>query len=60
MHRLDQVQLSLPSGELVTITVEVDRPGRARGGPERRRAEEIAAYLWLHVHDDEPTTAPPG
>ncbi len=60
MNRLDQVKLWLPSGELVTITVRVDTPGVVRGGPERRRAEEIAAYLWLHVHDDEPTTTPRG
>ena len=60
MNRLDQVQLWLATGELLTVTVRVDRPGIPRGGPERRRAEEIAAYLWLHVHDDEPTTAPPG
>jgi hypothetical protein len=60
MQRLDQVKLTLPSGELVTITVRVDRPGVPRGGPEQRRAEEIAALLWLHVHDEEPTTTPPG
>jgi len=56
--RLDQLKLTLPSGELVTITVRVDRPGVPRGGPERRRAEEIAALLWLHVHDEEVTTTP--
>jgi len=60
MDHLDKVRFSLPSGERVTLTVEVDRPGVPRGGPERRRAEEIAALLWLHVHDDEPTTTPPG
>ena len=60
MHRLDQVRFYLPSGELVTVTVEVDTPGRPRGGPERRRAEQIAACLWLHVHDDEPAPTPPG
>ena len=60
MHRLDQVKLTLPSGEVVTITVRVDRPGVPRGGPERRRAEEIAALLWLHVHDETPATTPRG
>jgi hypothetical protein len=58
MHRLDRLRFFLPSGERVTITVSVDRPGVPRGGPERRRAEEIAALLWLHVHDEEPTTTP--
>ena len=56
--RLDQLKLTLPSAEVVTITVRVDRPGVPRGGPERRRAEEIAALLWLHVHDEEVTTTP--
>jgi hypothetical protein len=54
------VKLWLPTGELVTVTVEVDRPGKRRGGIERRLAEQIAAYLWLHVQDDEPAASPPG
>jgi hypothetical protein len=57
MNRLDQVKLTLPSGELVTVTVEVDRPGRRRGGPERRRAEEIAAYIWMELEAEEAAAA---
>jgi hypothetical protein len=53
MRRLDQVKLWLPTGEVVTLTVRVDRPGVPRGGPERRRAEEIAAFLWMAAQDEE-------
>ena len=53
MNRLDQVKLTLASGELVTLTVRVDRPGVRSGGPERRRAEEIAALLWLAAQDED-------
>lgn len=56
MDRLDQVRFFLPSGELVTLTVEVDRPGAPRGGPERRRAEQIAGQLWMIVHEPEEQT----
>jgi hypothetical protein len=51
--RLDQLRFFLPSGERVTITVAVDRPGVRRGEAERRRAEEIAALLWMAVQDEE-------
>lgn len=57
MPRLDQVKLTLPTGERVTLTVTVDRPGIRRGGPERRKAEDIAALLWMALQDEEvPTT----
>ncbi len=57
MARLDQVRFYLPSGEVVTVTVEVDRPGRRRGGAERRSAEAIAARLWMALQEEEePTT----
>jgi len=49
MSRLDQVRFSIPTGERVTVTVAVDRPGQRPGRPERRRAEEIAATLWMAV-----------
>jgi hypothetical protein len=56
MHRLDQVRFTLPTGELVTVTVAVDRPGIRRGGPERRQAEHIAAILWMAVQEEEAQT----
>ncbi len=57
MTRLDQVRFLIPSGELVTVTVAVDRPGLRPGGRERRRAEEIAARLWMMLQEEEePTT----
>jgi len=60
MARLDQVRFLLPTGEVVTVTVEVDRPGVRRGGPERRSAEDIAARLWMALQEEEEqTTTPP-
>jgi len=56
MTRLDQVRFSLPSGEMVTVTVAVDRPGVRRGGPERRKAEDIAATLWLALQEEDAPT----
>lgn len=56
MNRLDQVRFYLPNGELVTLTVAVDRPGQRRGGPERRHAEEIAARIWLALQEEEEKT----
>jgi len=56
MMRLDQLKIRLPNGEVVTITVAVDRPGIRRGGPERRKAEEIAALLWMAVQAEEVPT----
>ena len=52
--RLDQVRFTIPTGELVTVTVDVSRAGQRPGGPERRRAEEIAAELWMIIHEPEP------
>ena len=59
MQRLDQVRFFLPSGEWVTLTVEVDRPGVPRGGPERRLAEEIAGFIWMAFHTEASATAAP-
>ena len=56
MARLDQVRFLLPTGEVVTVTVEVDRPGARRGGPERRRAEHIAATLWMALQEEDAAT----
>ena len=56
MLRLDQVRFSLPTGEMVTVTVAVDRPGIRRGGPERRMAEDIAATLWMALQEEEAQT----
>lgn len=59
MMRLDQVKLTLPSGERVTLTVRVSRPGVPPGEAERRRAEEIAALLWMAAQEEEaPAPAP--
>jgi len=58
MVRLDQVSFFLPSGELVTLTVAVDRPGHRRGGAERRLAEQLAGYIWMTLEaEDAPTSA---
>lgn len=57
--RLDQVRFFLPSGERVTVTVEVDSPGIARGGPERRRAEELTAYIWMAMQAEDARTPTP-
>jgi len=59
MSPLDQVRFYLPSGELVTVTVAVDVPGRRRGGPERRRAEDIAAALWMALQEEDARTTTP-
>jgi hypothetical protein len=56
MHNLDQVRFYIPTGELVTVTVAVDRPGIRRGGPERRKAEDIAALLWMALQEEEAQT----
>lgn len=59
MPRLDQVRFHVPSGELVTLTVAVTRPGVRSGGPERRLAEEIAGYIWMTLEAEEEKTTTP-
>jgi len=55
--RLDQVRFYNASGQLVTVTITVDTPGRRRGGSERRKAEEIAALVWMAMQEeDAPST----
>jgi len=45
--RLHEVVIQWDQRTRVTLTVQVCRDGQPPQGPERRLAEEIAAYIWL-------------
>ena len=59
MTRLDRVRFSLPTGELVTVTVAVDRPGYRRSDRDRRQAAELAALLWMALQEEDAAAPSP-
>jgi hypothetical protein len=59
MLRTNQVQVKLPCGATVILTVRIERRGCTTGGADCPLAVDVAGLIWLAVQDEEAERSSP-